>query len=112
MGQMRLGRAGWPWRCRATESNFEKPETSSCLICLRSMLWLPRTCKTSFREVPRREGLIAEHHQICLDLQAKVVALLNLLNERLSSFYRSNRAVLRLWSAPRQTKVELPATEV
>jgi hypothetical protein len=37
------------------------------------------------REVPRREEQIAEYHQICLDLQAEVVALLSLLNGRLCS---------------------------
>lgn len=40
------------------------------------------TLDNLLREVPRREELISEYQQICLDLQAEVVALLALLDDQ------------------------------
>ena len=67
----------WRWRYPVIGYSCALRRTISYIYALAST-----TLDNLLREVPRREELISEYQQICLDLQAEVVALLALLDDQ------------------------------
>jgi len=82
MGLVHLGRARLAMALPRHRVQLRSTKNHQLYDLFEAYALASTTLDNLLREVPRREELISEYQQICLDLQAEVVALLALLDDQ------------------------------
>ena len=82
MGLMHLGRARLAMALPRHRPQLRSTKDQLLYDLFEAYALASTTLDNLRREIPRREELISEYQQICLDLQADAITLLALLEDR------------------------------
>ncbi|HEV7323320.1 MAG TPA: hypothetical protein VGO04_32350 [Ensifer sp.] len=84
MGLMHLGRARLAMALPRHREQLRNTKDQALYDLFEEYAHAARSVDMLMREIPRREDLLTERQQACLDLQAKVLALLVRIEEQKS----------------------------